>query len=67
MELAVQPGKKKAYARINEALKTIDTDFSNRDPIDCLGEHCKSSKYKCCRPMNILGDIARVVTSRFVD
>jgi len=38
MELGVQPGKKKACARINEALKTIVTDFSNRDPIDYLGD-----------------------------
>jgi len=38
MELGVQPGKKQAYARINEALKTIVTDFSNRDPIDYLGD-----------------------------
>ena len=38
MELDVQPGKKQAYARINEALKTIVTDFSNRDPIDYLGD-----------------------------
>ena len=63
MELGVQPGKKQAYARINEALKTIVTDFSNRDPIDYLGDiarvlninvvctfggHCKSSDFSFC-------------------
>lgn len=37
-DLGVQPAKKKAYVRVNEGLRTIVTDYGNREPIQYLGD-----------------------------
>ena len=39
LELGTRAGKKKkTYIRVNEALRTMVTDYGNRDPITYLGD-----------------------------